>query len=368
MIRAALITPPGPAGIAVVRVEGDKLRPLLEAVFEPVRRQEEIIPGHVMLGVIRDANVTIDQVLVVLQSQNGQEAVEINCHGGPRVVQRILMLLEKQGVAAVSWEQLANGQTIAEEVLQTLPLATTELACRAVAYQHPRGLSEWAQRVREKLQQTPPALDTVLAEIRKLLPTYALMQKLLTPPHVLILGAVNTGKSTLANALTGQPQSLVSDTPGTTRDWTAQLTHVQGIPIQLIDTAGHRESSDPLEQAGIGQIRGLLGQAAVILLVHDITQPQTYDYDFKLPPAAAVVHVYNKADLPEKLPAIPQPGIVISARNTFSLEPLRRGIAEALGFADFSPSVPLIFTRRQYEVLCGIVENPANAAENLLLL
>jgi tRNA modification GTPase len=189
------------------------------------------------------------------------------------------------------------------------------------------------------------------------------MHRLLHPPEVVIAGPPNVGKSALTNALVGREVSIVSDTPGTTRDWVRHLTQAEGVPVWLTDTAGLWEWE---RSCGRGEIGGFAEQAAAVeaeavrraweraesadLVVCLVAGPwpRSDPLIARLLSRGNVLRVSGKCDL---LPADREGDLAVSARTLTGLDDLRRAICRRLGFADFDPCAAMAFTERQANLL-----------------
>ncbi|MCK5269708.1 MAG: GTP-binding protein [Sedimentisphaerales bacterium] len=359
--RAALITPSAPAALAVIRLVGPDAQSVTKRIFRPrspsAGSDDQLLSGQLIFGSLIDHTYAtddeeiIDQVVIARNSD--AQTIDINCHGGPRIVQRLLMLLQKHDVEIVSWDELADAASIADEVALTLPRVLTRMAVLALTAQHPTGLYAWAEKTIAALRKEPLTLSPVKKEIQKLLPTYDLAHRLFNPPTVVLTGPVNTGKSTLANTLTGKAQSLTSDIPGATRDWTSQLTDINGIPINLIDTAGRRDGTDSLEEQSLFVADKKIAYADLIILIIEADgceNERIADQKLFLPTSVELLIVVNKCDLPHH-PENIKNHLNISALTGNNLDLLRTAIAEHLGFIGFDPLAPLIFTPRQFALL-----------------
>jgi len=365
MTRAGLVTPPGMAGIAVVQVVGSGSLEKIMSVFRGNRAdiKSRLSEGRLVFGAIYDENEPIDRVILAFDKT--KQIVDINCHGGPRVVQRLLLLLQKNGVEITSWQQLYQGRSLREEVALTLPRAKTPLAVRAIASQYPAGLGGWISQTIEGLKSSETKLDSVRAEIALLLRGYELAKKLLSAPTVVITGVVNAGKSTLANALAGKAQSITADLPGTTRDWTAQLTSINGLAVNLIDTAGRRDNNDKIEQQALAHADEQIVKADLVVLVAEARGQEKQQIADQLCHLESLVSsetlplvVVNKCDLAGQREQLEQ-YLYVSALHNTNLDRLGREIITRLGFADFDPAEPLVFTQRQFELLSALRETRA---------
>jgi len=367
--KAALITPVGASAIATIQIAGVEAGAVLGKIFIPAggNLPAEMVPDELYYGSIFDGDEVVDKVVVVADARG--ETVDINCHGGPRITQRILMLLNSLGVEVVSWRELHGADSIADEIEQVLPQAKTRMAVLALTAQCPGGLTGRIKYLAVELEKESGKKQSVRAEIKQLLSSYALAEKLLSPPTVVLTGPVNVGKSTLANALTGKPQSLTADLPGTTRDWTVQLVEINGLGVNLIDTAGRRGANDRIEEQAIARADEKLEQADLVIGVLDnehLRDGWLEEHSEKLPDPEKVLAVVNKSDLKET--AEGDSGyLYISALTDENLDQLREAVVERLGFADFDPTAPLVFTARQRYLLdSALGEKSAVAMSNFL--
>ena len=366
MTQAALLTPPIPAGLATIQIVGPAALPVIEEIFQPAQYDifGVFLGDRLHFGKICDGDEAIDQV--ILAADPAAQSVEITCHGGPRIVQRLLLLIENHGVEITNWENLIAADSIAEEVAQTLPKALTRLGALAIAAQHPTGLTALLEDTLAALVNYPETLTRMKDRIAQLLPTYALAQKLLAPPTVVLTGPANSGKSTLANALAGRTQSIAADQPGTTRDYTDLLLDIDGIPVRLIDTAGRRRPQNQIESQALAQADRQIAAADVIITVDSPQQTQPIPYgrahrlelNTRATYPLAPLRILNKSDLLNTA-APPQGYLPVSALKSVGLDELRHAIAARLGFADFQPAAPLVFTPRQHRLLTTVATAPA---------
>ena len=354
--HASLMTPSVPAGLAVVRLVGSNSEVILKRIFRlPSKGIVSLpAPASALMGSIIDPNAKDDREIldqVILAREDDSAIYDINCHGGPRIIQRLLLLLQTFGIEIVPWPDLFPVTTLTREVEQILPRALTRLGVQAIAAQSPGGLAAWAKKTVHHLQTDPDILSAVQSTIESLLSTYPLAQKLLTPATIVVTGPVNSGKSTLVNVLSGRLQSITSDRPGTTRDWTAQITDIQGIPINLIDTAGRSSRADLFEQRSLQLAKNPIDNADLILLLLDASgniECQKNQLQASLPTGVNSLTVINKCDLHPDL-AVSSSLQAVSALMGLNLDQLRQAIAEHLGFTDFNALAPLVFTARQVD-------------------
>ena len=366
--RAALLTPPGVSAIATIQIAGPQSLKILQRIFRPHKTDDTVSYSTEKLhyGALYENEDIIDSVIVATDPV--KQTVDIHCHGGPRIVQRLLMLLQKQNVEITPAQQLKPAESIADEVELTLPLAKTRLGVLAIAAQHPGGLTKLLQATIDSLQNEKEILGRVQERFTELLTTFQIAKRLLTPPTVLLAGSVNVGKSTLANALTGRQQSITADLPGTTRDWTTRLVDLNGLPVNLIDTPGRRETDDKIEIQAIQLAEKQIAQTDLIVLVIEAGVSENEQIEIqraRLPNDKDILIVANKSDLQDRDSTADtvvahiesKDYLYVSALKETGLDQLRSSIAHYFGLADFDPQQPLIFTQRQFDLLSEIIEH-----------
>ncbi len=314
--RALLLTAPGIAAIAVVRLSGPSVRPFLAAHFS-----KPPAPGKTVHGDLRDGDDVIDDAVVVLIRD---DLADLSLHGGLWVVKRTLGLAERAGFTLADGDTAPDATDLLEaEVEQSLPFARTELAVRALLAQP----AAWKSL-------DPADAPAILADRG--------LYHLLNPPRVAIVGPPNVGKSTLANQLFGQERSIVADLPGTTRDWVGELATVNGLPVTLIDTPGLRQTPDPIEREAIARSTAVAGGADLVIVVLDATVPLS-DQQLLLSNHPNATVVINKSDRG----LLPVPGIPTIATTGVGLPELRLAICRHFQCDNWDPSKPRWWTQRQ---------------------
>jgi small GTP-binding protein len=343
---AILLTPPGGAAIAVVRIVGHGVGPFLGKYFS-----KPVGAGQCVHGSLVDGRSVIDDPVVVLHA--GGAVADINVHGGPWVVQSVLELARREGFEVVerpgapSPDEAVDADTeLGQEVLRYLPMARTELALRALLAQ------EAAWRMRNLSSEGRLRAQEVLADRS--------LYWLLHPPRVAIVGAPNAGKSTLANQLFAQERSITSDLPGTTRDWVGEIANVDGLAVMLVDTPGVRETPDEIERDAIGRAKAEIGGADLVVLVLDPTQPPKGQQPL-IDHYRDAICVINKSDRPATWDACGRhERLHTVATNGHGVDDLRRAIGRRfLGAARFDILRPRWWTGRQQAVLERAGADPA---------
>jgi tRNA modification GTPase len=407
---AALATPPGESALALIRCSGPGSLALLSGIFSRPRRLREAAGNSVVHGWIRlPAGGLIDEVLVSVyrapKSYTGEEGADISCHGGAAVVRAVLGALTTAGFreglpGEFSFRAFMNGKldlTRSESVMELVRARTDSGREHALGRLAGRLRGEIAALKRslvEALAETELHLDydegelglsgggVVSAESPSAELPSAESPSAESPPVALpgrglvedalerldqlaegwpgerlyqegalavIAGRPNAGKSSLFNALLGEDRSIVTNVPGTTRDWIEALVNIRGIPLRLVDTAGLREigssgapAPDQAEELGIQRSRELLRRADLLLYVIDGTRG-LQDEDAALLTAQAALPrpaprllLWNKADIaPAACPPAQPPDrgsfLPVSAKTGEGLAELCGAIEAALG-------------------------------------
>jgi tRNA modification GTPase len=332
--RAYLLTPPGSAAIAVVRACGPGVAAFLADYFAGKPGAGRASHGGLRDGDFNDGDRVIDDPVVVLVRP---DAADLNLHGGPWVVRSTLNLLARCGFDVVPQlpmplpddvlDVIAEppAEAIERDVLAHLPLARTEAAVRALLAQP----AAWAAFA----ASCPPAADTaaVLAD--------RMLERMLAPARVAVVGGANVGKSTLANRLFGQDRSITADLPGTTRDWVGELADLDGVAVLLVDTPGLRATEDPIEQAAIAGSRAQVAAADVVVVVFDAGRPMDDEQRAPLAAFSGALVVVNKVDQPAAWDRSATPEfagqevVTVVATTGDGVADLRRAILRRLGCA-----------------------------------
>jgi len=323
---AAMATPWGAGAVAMVRVSGADALSVAERIFRGARAAESMAPGRVARGTIVRDGADVDEVLLTVfrapRSYTGEDVVEISGHGGVVVANEVLQLVLAAGARPAEPGEFTrraflNGRmdlTQAEAVMDLIA-ARGEASARAAAAQLSGRLGREVEKIRAAALEALAHLEAFIdfpeegidaesgavllariaalsASVDRLLRTADEGRMLREGVRMVIHGAPNVGKSSLLNLLLGYDRAMVSDTPGTTRDTIEENLTLRGIPFRVIDTAGLRESADPLEQEGMRRTREHLQRADIALRV---VEPSTWRAEDTA--AATEILVLNKIDL-----------------------------------------------------------------------
>src|SRR2546427_2027773 len=337
---AAVATPMGEGGVAVVRVSGPDAQRIAREIFSRSGGRNGHLRSHTLHhGVIRapESGAVLDEVLLVLmrkpRSYTGEDVVEVHCHGGPLIVRQVLELILSRGArhaepGEFTKRAFLNGRmdlAQAEAVLDLIR-ARTEKGARLALEQVRGELSKWVGDLREELLdilvQVEAAVDfpeeeiellqreelarkmaALREKISRIIASYDWGRLFREGARICIVGRPNVGKSSLLNALLGEERVIVTPVPGTTRDVIEEGINLSGLPVVLWDTAGIRETQDEVEKIGVGFSLRHLAEAEAVLVVLDGSAPLTTQDEtvLKATTEKKGLAVINKSDLPRKL-------------------------------------------------------------------
>ncbi len=338
---AAIATPLGEGGLAVIRLSGPAARTISDRCFAPVGKHSlkpSQAPSHTIhfWHIVRNGAI-VDEVLVSVmrapRTFTREDVVEITCHGGVLPAKVVLDTVLANGARLAEPGEFTrraflNGRidlAQAEAVVDVIH-SRTELALRAANEQLAGKLSQRINELRDQMLHTLAhveahidfpeediAPDTRSQLISRLESGLEFMDQLLRTAEegkilrrgvrAAIIGRPNAGKSSLLNQLLGQDRAIVSAIPGTTRDTIEETANVRGLPVVFVDTAGLREARDELEMEGIRRSHVSLEQADFILHVFDASEPVTAADKIFLEKFAGKkrILVRNKVDLESRL-------------------------------------------------------------------
>jgi tRNA modification GTPase len=407
----ALSTPPGRAGIGVIRVSGPDSLGLLQTLvatdsFHPT-------PNSLTLRSIVDpvTGEVLDKALVCFfaapHSFTGEDVVELHCHGSPVLLRAIidhLLKLDARLAAAgeFSLRAVSNGRmNLAEaEAIRDLIDSQTDSALRQATRQMTGEISNRLEPVEQALiriivrlesslefvEDDLPAIESneiatslqqVNADLERLAGTFAAGKLLRHGIKVAFVGRPNVGKSSLFNSLVGHSRAIVTEIPGTTRDTLTEAVGIEGVPVLLTDTAGIRTSSDEIESMGVERTRRVAADADLLIVVVDGSEGLHEEDKIVLAEARSARHIValNKSDLPTfsttRFESQSDPlqnscaRVSVSATSEAGLETLRAAILQPFANGDAHSEGLLITNARHHDLLVRAIGGINSAAELL---
>lgn len=354
--HVVLLTPPGRGAVATVRVEGPGACERVDRFFRAASQRPvaSLASDRLAFGRFRLGEGVYDEVIV---RRAGDEVVDIHCHGGPAVVERLMGVLTAGGgerISADSWLEMAHKSRIVAAAHRVLGEASTLRGAAILLDQYHGALDRALGAIVAHLERGQ--WRTAEEEIQRLLAVAPCGCHLARPWRVVLAGWPNVGKSSLINALVGYRRSIVHATPGTTRDVVTARTALDGWPVELCDTAGLREAEQSIEQQGIGLAERRLETASLVMLVFDAAEPWT-EADAGLCrrfPGALVV--FNKSDLGGAPLEGPSDGRRVSALTGEGIDKLSGVIADRLVPRPPLPGQAVPFLEEQVTVLQAAAE------------
>ncbi len=383
----ALMTPPGRSATAMLRLSGERAREITEAIFTKPLQDRRAVLGFV----VNEKGEKLDHCLVTYfaspASYTGEDVAEISLHGSPVLAQEVCRLCLAQGARMAGRGEFTRRAFLAGKLDMTAAEGVMELIdsrspaeMRAAAAHLCGAVYQEMRQVRENLLSITARLyayvdypdddigDYPLEELlddlnqaqtlaQDLLRRAQTGQQVREGADVCLCGAVNAGKSSLMNRLAQSDRSIVTDIPGTTRDVVTQSIVLDDLRINLLDTAGLRQTDDPVERIGVEKSRKAVEQAAVILCLFDASR-QLMQEDLDLIEAvdkSRSIAVINKTDLDEKINKEYikdkyKHFVEISAKTGQGMDQLKEKI-KALAFGGAVIDEGLIFSLRQTDCI-----------------
>ena len=306
---AAIATASGNSGIGIIRVSGDEAIEIVDKIFKSVNSDKKLVnvKSHTInYGHIVDNDKVIDEVLISVMngphSYTGEDVVEINCHGGMIVIRKILEIVLKNGARTAEPGEFTkraflNGRmdlSQAEAVMDVIN-AKNEFALSSSIEQLNGRVSEKIKSLRKKIiyniafiesalddpehisidgysDKLSKILEEVNGELSRLINNFDNGRIVKEGVKTVILGKPNAGKSSLLNLLLGEERAIVTDIEGTTRDTLEESINLNGVFLNLIDTAGIRDSEDVVEQIGVNKAKELAEKSDLVIFVADASK------------------------------------------------------------------------------------------------
>ena len=401
---AAISTPVGIGGIGIIRVSGDQAVSIVDKIFKASNKKSlKDIDSHTITygHIVSESGKVLDEVLIMLMKAprtfTREDIVEINCHGGPIPLNAVLMEVINAGARLADSGEFTkraflNGRIDLAQVEAIMDIieAKTELSLEQAVGQLEGNLSKKIKEYQDILIQIiarievsidypeydddepitndfEAELNDLLAQLRELLKTADTGKMIREGVKTAIVGRPNVGKSSLLNALLEENKAIVTDIPGTTRDVVEAYLNIDGIPFQLLDTAGIRETSDVVEQIGVEKSRHSIEEADLVLMLIDSHDGLT-DKDKEVLEQVKekhVIYVFNKSDLPSNISEEIHEmyfnngkGIRISAKEQKGLDELKMAMKEVVmkGNASINNQAT-ISNQRQKQALINAIKS-----------
>lgn len=328
---AAISTPPGEGGIGIVRLSGANSSEIAGKIFTGKLRRRRLAYGRIINPA---SGEVLDEVLTALMpaphTYTREDIVEINCHGGPLVLQQILELVLKMGARLAmpgefTLRAFLNGRidlSQAEAVIDIIKSRTSsslKIALSGLEGNLSQEIKTLKNNLMESLayltaridfpedeieqQDVKPFIEKDLKRVRELIASADAGIIYREGLKTAIVGRPNVGKSSLLNSLLRADRAIVTPVPGTTRDTLEETADIRGLPLVLVDTAGITRSQNVIESLGIERTYKAISQADLVLWLIDASEPlQSQDYDIMaLLNSKRFLTVVNKIDLPIQL-------------------------------------------------------------------
>ncbi|MBQ3523833.1 MAG: tRNA uridine-5-carboxymethylaminomethyl(34) synthesis GTPase MnmE [Clostridia bacterium] len=407
---AAISTGKAPGGIGIVRISGENAISVADKIFSSFNGKKLCeIPGYSALyGKAYDKTGSIDNVVALVfkapKSYTGEDVVEISCHGGLFVTDKVLKAVYDAGAIPAEAGEFTkraflNGKmdlTSAESVMNIISAQGEQAEKIALGVLEGRLfkeikkindklvydmalLSAWVDYPYEEIEDLSENnlkehIDESIEKLEKLINDFSKGQIIMEGVDTAIVGCPNVGKSTLMNLLSGTEKSIVTEIAGTTRDIVEDTVNVGGITLRLADTAGVRETEDVVESIGVDRAVKRLENAELVLAVFDASRPLT-DSDRRLIDLCKgkkAVGIINKTDLDKnylngEIEENFLQTVFISAKTGDGKQALTNAVEELLGTADFDTSATAIVNERQKDC-CKKALDALKDADNALML
>ncbi len=378
---AAIATAMSPSGIGIVRISGEDSVKIVDKVFESRNKNKHLSEqkSHTIhYGYIKNGTEVIDEVMVLLMlapnSYTKEDTVEIDCHGGTKVMSKILETVIENGARLAEPGEFTkraflNGRidlSSAEAVIDLIN-SKNEFARKSSISQVQGSVYNKINELREIiLEQTAfieaalddpehytldgyydkinSIADELIIKLNKLISSYKNGSILQEGIQTAIVGKPNAGKSSLLNALAGKEKAIVTDIAGTTRDVIEEQIQIGGLSLRILDTAGIRESDDIIEQIGVTKAKEITETADLVLYVVDASESLD-DNDMEiieLLQSKQAIVLLNKSDLDSKITEeeiknkLDKTIISISAKEGDGIDKLEETIEEMFALGDIS--------------------------------
>ncbi|MBO5371478.1 MAG: tRNA uridine-5-carboxymethylaminomethyl(34) synthesis GTPase MnmE [Lachnospiraceae bacterium] len=369
---AAIATAMTNSGIGIIRISGDEAVEVADRIIrlKGNKKLSDCKTHTIHYGFVMEEDVKVDEVMVLLmkgpKSYTREDTVEIDCHGGILVMNRILDLVLKNGARPAEPGEFTkraflNGRidlAQAESVIDVIN-AKNDFALKASMNQLSGDVSDIIKEIRKKIIHEIAYIESALDDpehyqmdmygeelAEKIAPVISKIEHLLVNAengailkegiHTVIVGKPNSGKSSLLNSLVGKERAIVTDIAGTTRDVIEEQIRLNGISLNMIDTAGIRTTDDVVEKIGVDKAKEYVEKADLVIYVVDSSIPLDADDDkiIELLQERNVIILLNKSDLEpvitekDMLSRLNKRILSVSAKNKDGIDDLERTIED----------------------------------------
>lgn len=388
---AAIATAQAAAGIGVIRISGSDARRVASEIFQKVRGTEimESSGYTAAYGKIVENGQIIDEAVALVfsapHSYTGEDVVELSCHGGMFLLQKVLRAVYRAGAVPAEAGEFTkraflNGKLdlTQAEGIQNLIGASGEQAARAAIAVREGAMSKRIAEIKKNLlfcaahmsvwadypdedietletEKLKNQLQSAYSTLQKKIDQFDAGRALREGVQTVIVGRPNVGKSTLMNLLSGTERSIVTPIAGTTRDIVEETVRLGDIVLHISDTAGLRETEDIIESIGVERAKEKIKEAGLILAVFDCSQPlEGQDLELlQLLEGRDAVAVVNKTDLDEwkvdrsELEKFIPHVVMLSASTGNGYQALEKTVAEIIGTSKLDPAAGILASERQ---------------------
>ena len=392
---AAIATAPGAAGLAVVRLSGRDALAVADRVFRGRSSLESVASHTLHHGWVMDGENRVDEIIAAvfraLHSYTREDVVELSCHGGALPSRRVLTALLSAGARLAGPGEFTLRAFLNGRLDLAQAEAVADVIAAATGAAHDLALAQLAGALSRRLDGLSESLVDALAEVEARVDFAEDVGGVEVPEHVVnaigdvasslgellrgadyaralregvrvpLVGRPNVGKSSLFNALLGESRAIVTELPGTTRDRVSETIEVAGVPVTLSDTAGLRNTDEPVERIGVALAEQALADSALVLWVIDGAAPLTPE-DREIAARVAgkpLLVALNQCDrgaavavedVAALLDGAPRRIVRVSAVRGDGLEVVRESLASLLG-AERSGEAPAVANPRHAEAL-----------------